>query len=103
MSDTEDLVPQKLMTPSMWLMTAGLAIAFAIQVTSVKSSGGELVAFKDYGAITGGAMALFGSLPALKDALSPLAVSRKLPRLGIISVLGVLAAVRLVHGLGLFI
>lgn len=103
MSDTEDLVPQKLMTTAMWIMTAGLAIAFLIKITSVQTVGGELVAFKDYGAIAGGTMALFGALPALRDALSPLSISRKMPRLGIISLVGVLAAGRLVHGLGLLI
>lgn len=103
MSDTEDLVPQKLMTSARWIMTAGLAIAFLIKITSVKAVGGELIAFKDYGAIAGGSMALFAALPALRDALSPLSMSRKMPRLGIISLLGVLAADRLVHGLGLLI
>ena len=48
-------------------------------------------------------MVFFAALTEIMDALSPLSISRKMTRIGIISHLFVLAAGRPVHGLDLLI
>jgi len=102
MSENDDLLPQKLMTGPIWITVACLVVAFVVSVTTQQTINGEIVAFKDYGALGGSAMALLFALISLKDALSPLAGSKKMPRLGLIGLLSAVAVFRLLFGMGLF-
>ena len=101
--EDDELLPQKLMTGSIWATGAALAGAFMLSITNQQVVNGEITSFIDYGAIAGGGLALLLAAVALKDALSPLAGRQKMPRLGIIGVLSLLAAFRLLYGLGMFV
>jgi len=102
-TDDGDLIPQSLMTPLLWVAIGAVAASFVISFSSTQTVNGVVVDFKDYGAAGGGGLAILLGLLSLKDALSPLAGSQKLPRLGIIAVVAVLGAYRLIHGLGLLV
>ena len=103
MDEEEDLLPQKLMTGAMWAAAAALAASMAISIESSSSLNGVITEFKDWGAVAGGAAALVLSLVSLKDVFSPRAGSKRIPRLGVLAVLCVLAVWRLAHGLGLLV
>lgn len=99
----DDLMPQPLMTTAIWSVVAVVAAAFLLSFSSQETVNGEVVAFKDYGAIGGGGLGLLLAAVALKDVVSPLAGKRRLPRLGILVVLSALAVYRILYGLGLFV
>ena len=110
MSDEEDLMPQPLMTTAIWSLAAVVGAAFLLSFSTFLLSfsieqtfNGEVVAFKDYGAIGGGGLALLLAAVALKDVFSPLAGNQKFPRLGVVGVLSALAVCLVVYGLGLFV
>ena len=103
MNEHDDLLPQKLMTGSLWMAAACLAGAFIVSITTQQTVNGEVVSFMDYGAIGGSAAAVLFALVSLKDALSPLAGSKKLPRLGLIGVLSAVAIFRFLFGMGMFV
>ena len=103
MSDEEDLMPQTLMTTAIWSLAAVVGAAFLLSFSTEQTVNGEVVAFKDYGAIGGGGLALLLAAVALKDVFSPLAGKQKLPRLGVVGVLSALAVYRVLYGLGLFV
>ncbi|MCB9797646.1 MAG: hypothetical protein H6741_33570 [Alphaproteobacteria bacterium] len=97
----DDPLPQPLMTGPIWMAAAALALSFMVSFTNQRTVNGEVVEFKDWGAAGGGALALLLALPALKEALGPLAGDKKLPRLAILGLIGLGALYRLAYGLGL--
>ncbi len=104
MSDEEeDLMPQSLVTPTISAMAAAVGASLVLSISSSQTLNGEVVAFKDWGAVAGGGVALLLGLVALKDVFGALAGSKRFPRLGIVAVLSGVALWRIVYGLGLLI
>lgn len=97
------MVPQNLITPSLWMLGAALAASFLVSVEVVEAVQGEISSFKDYGALACAGAALLVSPVVIKEALSPLARQHRTARLGIVSALSATAMYQFAYGLGLFV
>jgi hypothetical protein len=95
-----DLIPQKLMTRPMWASAAALVVAMTVSVSSSQTRDGELISFVDYGAAGGGLLALVLAAMAYTDGCGPLAAHQGLPRMVVLALISLIAAWRVLYGLG---
>ena len=98
----DDTLPTPLLTTGLYVAAGALAASFVVAVTSVRTSNGEVVFFRDWGAVGLGAVALLAALGSVPAALSPLEAQHRLKRLAISGGIGLLASYRVLYGLGVF-
>lgn len=99
---SEDTLPTPLLTTALYGAAGALVASFVVKITSSQVIQGEVVSFRDWGAVAFGAVALLAALASLPAARSPLEPQHRTARLACIAAISVLALYRLLYGLGMF-